>query len=171
MTIDKEIIEALLKEIDKLHYRHELADKVTEDYFEPGMMEYLNQSDGCYDESSGYIELRFESKGTRYGDRTEQIETLSVGDTIQIERDPENAFNSNNFILKNAAGKDVGNMPAELCNAIAPLYDSGRLSFIDSKVSFVEPISKRSRHAKQAILFVEMEGQIIAQEVMHGIQG
>ena len=47
-------------------------------------------------------------------------------------------------------------MPAELCNAIAPLYDNGNLHFLGSSVSFVEPISKRSRHAKQAVLFVEL---------------
>ena len=48
-------------------------------------------------------------------------------------------------------------MPAELCNAIAPLYDSGNLVFEYSRTSFVEPISKRSRHAKQAVLFVELK--------------
>ena len=51
---------------------------------------------------------------------------------------------------------DVGNMPAELCNVIAPLYDEGSLSFDTASVSFVEPISKRSRHAKQAVLFVNL---------------
>ena len=73
-------------------------------------------------------------------------------------------YNSNNFILTTSENKDVGNMPAELCNAIAPLYDAGLLNIVGSKVSFVEPISKRSRYAKQAILFVEMEGKIKVQE-------
>ena len=154
-------IEELLIELNKLHSRHELADKVTEDYFEPGMMEYLDQSDGYYDEGSGTLELRFESKGTRYGDRTEQIESLSVGDSIYIERDPENKYNSNNFILKTETGSDVGNMPAELCNAIAPLYDSGLIEITESKVSFVEPISRRSRHAKQAILFIGLKCRLV----------
>ena len=153
-------IEALLTELKKLHSRHELAQTITDDYFEPGMMEYLEQSDGHFDIISGCIELKFESKGTRYGDRTEQIESLSEGDPVQIERDPENKFNSNNFILKTAAGNDVGNMPAELCNAIAPLYDAGNLTFLESKVSFVEPISKRSRYAKQAILFVYLKAYL-----------
>ena len=43
--------------------------------------------------------------------------------------------------------KDVGNMPAELCNAIAPLYDEEILVIDSAKVSYVEPISKRSKHA------------------------
>lgn len=161
MTIDRECMRALIAEIDKLHARNELADSVGPDYFEPGMMEYLDKSDGCYDENTGSIEMRFESKGTRYGDRTEQIESLSEGDVLYIERDPDNQFNSNNFIIKTAKGKDVGNMPAELCNVIAPLYDSGRLEITDSKVSFVEPISRRSRHAKQAILFAHLKCRLI----------
>ena len=48
-------------------------------------------------------------------------------------------------------------MPAELCNVIAPLYDAGELLFESAVVSFVEPISKRNRHAKQAVLFVELK--------------
>lgn len=57
--------------------------------------------------------------------------------------------------------KNVGNMPAELCNAIAPLYDTGVLIIKRASVSYVEPISKRNRHAKQAILFfIEMKAKM-----------
>lgn len=150
-------IKALKREIVKLHTRNELAGTVTDDYYEPGMMEYLDQSDGSFDTETGIVELRFESKGTRYGDRTEQIESLKPGDGIIVERDPDNRYNSNNFVLKTASGKDVGNMPAELCNSIAPLYDAGELEILESKVSFVDPISKRSRYAKQAMLFVYLK--------------
>lgn len=153
-------IKALKRETVKLHARNELADTVTDDYYEPGMMEYLDQSDGYFDAETGIAELRFESKGTRYGDRTEQIESLKPGDGIIVERDPDNRYNSNNFVLKTASGKDVGNMPAELCNAIAPLYDAGELEILESKVSFVDPISKRSRYAKQAMLFVYLKCRI-----------
>ena len=59
-------------------------------------------------------------------------------------------------------GRNVGNMPAELCNVIAPLFDEGTLRIERAAVSFVEPISRRSRHAKQAILFVEMRCSIDA---------
>ena len=60
-------------------------------------------------------------------------------------------------VAREIKGKNLGNMPAQLCNAIAPLFDNGALLFIESSVSYVEPISKRSRHAKQAILFVELK--------------
>ena len=156
----KNMIKAFRDEAAKLYHRFALSKNISPDYFEPGMMEYLDKSYGLFDENTGAFLLRFESKGTRYGDRTEQIENLSVGDPIVIVRDPENEYNNNNFILTASEGHDVGNMPAELCNVIAPLYDAGMLEIEGSKVSFVEAISKRNRYAKQAILFVEMEGKI-----------
>lgn len=149
--------ELLLAEMEKLHARKVLSESIPPDYFEPGMMEYLDQSDGLYNNIDNTIELWFESRGTRYGDRTELIESLRPEDPIIIERDSANRFNSNNFVLKTSSGKDVGNMPAELCNVIAPLYDSGELFFEESKVSFVDPISKRSRNAKQSVLFVHLK--------------
>jgi len=156
----EEMKENLLKEITKLHKRNELSKAVGPDYYEPGMMEYLDQSEGLYNDSTGEILIRFESKGTRYEGRSEQIERINKGDQIVIVRDEGNPYNSNNFLLHTSRGQDVGNMPAELCNVIAPLYDGGRLSFEDASVSFVEPISKRSRHAKQAMLFVELKAKL-----------
>lgn len=97
----------------------------------------------------------FESKGTGYEGRAERIERVSVGDAIRVVRDFENPYNANNFVLLTEMGYDVGYMPAELCNAIAPLYDCSELKFIGASVSYVEPVSKRSRYAKQAVLFAE----------------
>ena len=64
-------------------------------------------------------------------------------------------------MLLTRKGQNVGNMPAELCNVIAPLFDEGSMVFEEASVSFVEPISKRSRHAKQAILFVELKARLV----------
>ena len=76
---------------------------------------------------------------------------------MQICRGRENAYNSNNFMILTSNGKSLGNMPAQLCNVIAPLYDSGNLIFNGAEVSFTDPISRRSRHAKQAVLFVQLK--------------
>ena len=149
--------ENLRRELEKLHHRKELSRTVGPDYFEPGMMEYLDQSEGIINEANGEILIRFEAKGTRYEGRTEQIETVSPGDVINVVRDEGNSFNSNNFTLLTKKGQNVGNMPAELCNVLAPIYDNGELVIIDSRASYVEPISRRSRHAKQAILFIELK--------------
>lgn len=155
-----QVIKQFLDEVEKLHERNELSKKVEATYFEPGMMEYLEQSEGIYEEGTGNAILRFEVMGTRYDGRTEQIEKLKLGDLIQIVREKENPYNSNNFTLLTKRGQNVGNMPANLCNAIAPLYDEGNLKIMDAFVSYVEPISKRNRHAKQAILFVELKAKL-----------
>ena len=149
--------ENLILELKQLHLRNELSQTVGDNYFEPGMMEYLEQSDGSYNPQTGEILIRFEVAGTRYEGRTEQIEKVCIGDSTLIVRDNENPYNSNNFTILTSKRKNLGNMPARLCNVIAPLYDSGHLSIISSNVSFVEPISKRSRHAKQAILFIQLK--------------
>ena len=149
-------LKILLTEVNKLHARKELAQNVGSDYFEPGMMEYLDKSDGQFNAVTGEILIRFEAKGTRYEGRTEQIEKVQLHDEVAVRRDVKNSYNANNYELLTTTGKSLGYMPAELCNAIAPLHDSGRLQFQGARVSYVEPISQRSRHAKQAVLFVEM---------------
>ena len=158
--MDNERIQPLLSEMNKLQERYELSTVVGEDYFEPGMMEYLDKSYGFYNEESKKMVLRFESRGTRYEGRTARIESLKLGDTIVVARDKDNQFNSNNFVLLDDKGRNLGNMAATICNALAPLYDSGEAEITESFVSFVEPISKRSRYAKQGILFVEVHIKI-----------
>ena len=157
MTFEAEL---LLEEINKLETKHKLSETAGPDYFEPGMMEYLDQYLGVYNAETGSFLIRFEVKGTRYNGRTEQIEKIKAGAPLQLVREPENQYNGNNFLILTSEGDDVGNMPAELCNAIAPLFDAGELTIDEAKVSFVDPISKRSRYAKQAVLFVEVGGMI-----------
>ena len=151
-----ELTAKLMEEMKKLHHRQELSGMVGPDYYEPGMMEYLDKSDGYFDAATGELTLRFEIKGTRYEGRTECIENVREGNVVKVIREKENTFNPNNFNVEDTHGNDLGNFPAELCNALAPLYDAGFLAIKSAKVSFVEPVSQRSRHAKQAVLFVEL---------------
>lgn len=154
--------EMLLAEMQKLRDRYELSKKIGPEYFEPGMMEYLDQSYGSFDEYTGTMILRFEARGTRYEGRTERMEGVRPGDEIRVTRDKENQYNANNFVLLDRRGQNLGNMTATICNALAPLYDSGNAVFEKAFVSFVEPISKRGRHARQAILFVELQLKILS---------
>lgn len=151
-------LQLLREEVNKLHLRHEQAASVTPDYYEPGKMEYLEQSDGQWDEETGRVQLWFEVQGTRYQGHSEMIELLSVGDPIIVERDKENPYNPNNFRLLTKFSEEVGNMPKELCNAIAPLFDGRLLRFENhATVSYVEHLSERSRHARKAVLFVKLD--------------
>lgn len=158
---------AFFLEINKIHSRHELSSTIAPDYFEPGNMEYLEQSEGIYHPQTGIFLLRFEAKGTRYEGRTEQIEKVKLGDPVWLQRDRENTYNSNNFRILTQKDKDIGNVPAELCNVLAPLYDTDQIKFVSASVSYVEPLSIRSRHAKQAILFIELRGQFCSLKTGH----
>ena len=69
----------LLREAQKLHWRLELSKTVGPDWYEPGQMEYLDQSEGIWDESSGRLLLRFERRGCRqYAGRTVQRRRAAV---------------------------------------------------------------------------------------------
>lgn len=147
----------LLIEIDKLAHKFELSAAITDDYFEPGMMENLDQYYGSYDEAAQAIILKTEVKGLRYEGRTPRLEKLSVGDPVIVVREGSNIYNPNNFMVNTTDGKSLGNMPAELCDAIAPLYDAGYLTIDGSTVSYLEKIQDRSRYAKQGVLFIKLE--------------
>lgn len=146
----------LVNEMNKLQDRYVLSQIKAPDYFEPGM-EYMDQVMGIYDEESRIMTLRFESKGTRYEGRTAILENAHEGDSIEVVREPENRFNYNNFKLVDGKDRNMGNMPKELCNVIAPLYDIGEVEFLESYMSFVAPLSKRNRHSKQGMFFVQLQ--------------
>ena len=152
--------EALRAEIARLEAKRILSETVSEDYYEPGMMENLNRYLGNIDEETGMIEIRFESRGLRYDERTQHLNRISIGDEIRLVREKQNPFNSNNFMLLNKRSESLGNMPAELCNVIGPLFDAGCLQFLSSTVSYLERIAERSRYARQGVLFVDLKMQL-----------
>ena len=143
----------LLEFVSFLNQKFELSKTVEPDYFEPGMMENLDQYKGEYDESNNMITLRVDAKGLRYDNRTQNLERLSVGEPVDIVRESGNLYN--NFMIKNK-NYSLGNLPAELCNALAPLYDSGYATVLSAEVSYIEKLRDRSRYAKQGVLFIEM---------------
>ncbi len=147
----------LLKAVAGLQEKKELAAAVGPDYYDPGRMENLDQYLGVFDEGTNIITLRTEAKGLRYEERTPRLDHLSVGDPVQLLREPNNPFNENNIMIRSEKGESLGNLSAELCNVIAPLLDSGYAIFKRSTVSYIERIRDRSRYAKQGVLFVEIE--------------
>lgn len=146
----------LLEYASGLNHKYELSKTVSDDYYEPGMMENLEQYWGVYDDSAKTLVLRLESKGLRYENRTKNLEKLAVGDEIQIIREETNPYNSNNFMIQNHSDS-LGNLPADLCNVLAPLYDAGYAVIQAATVSYLEKIKERSRYAKQGVLFVELQ--------------
>ena len=148
--------EELIKLTAAYNEKLELSRKVGPDHYDPGMMENLDQYKGIYDEAIKQMIIRCEMKGLRYDNRTTNLETMAVGDDVNVVRDANNMFNSNNFSVSSARGASLGYLPAELCNALAPLYDAGCATIISSVITYIEKIGQRSRYAKQGILFVEL---------------
>lgn len=146
----------LLSEIEKLNSKFELSQNIPENYFEPGMMENLDQYYGKYDEGSNTVVIKTNIKGLRYEGRTIRLDDLTVGKKVKILRESFNAYNSNNFMIVTLENESLGNLSADLCNVIAPLYDRGYLTIENAIVSYIEKIQDRSRYAKQGVLFVEI---------------
>ena len=148
--------EELIKLTAAYNKKLELSREVGPDHYDPGMMENLDQYKGVYDEAIKQIVIRCELKGLRYDNRTASLEVMAVGDDVSVVRDASNMFNSNNFSVSSVSGASLGYLPAELCNALAPLYDAGCASIISSVITYIEKIGQRSRYAKQGVLFVEL---------------
>lgn len=146
----------LLSVVARYAEKFELSKTVGPDYYEPGMMENLAQYKGIYDEQAKRITICCESKGLRYDNRTANLERVSVGDVVNVVRNPSNVSSSNAFAINSATGASLGFLPAELCDALAPLYDSGYAEVVSATVAYVEKIGQRSRYAKQGVLFVEL---------------
>jgi len=151
---------ALLEAVAGLQEKKELAAAVGPDWYEPGRMENLEQYLGKYDESSGVITLRTDSKGLRYDERTPRLDYLAVGDPVRLVREPDNPFNANNIRFLSEDGEDLGTPSAALCNVIAPLWDAGELTVLSAQVSYLERIRDRSRYARQGVLFVEIRMEL-----------
>ena len=154
-----EILEAknrLLSLVNELNDKYRLSFEVGDDYYNPGNMEYLDQYMGVYKEESGIVHIRVDIKGLRYENRSVKLRSVSVGDPLEVVRDRENEFNSNNFNVLLGDGFNIGPLPAKVCNVIAPLYDAGYLTIESADVSFVEQLIERSRYAKQGVLFAEL---------------
>ena len=147
----------LLSVVAQHQEKKELSEKVGPDYYEPGNMEFLDQFLGVFDEETNTITIRTEAKGLRYEERTPRLDFLSVGDPVQLVREPSNPFNENNIMILSQQGESLGNLSAGLCNVIAPLADLGYAVIKDAHVSYLERISERSRYAKQGVLFVEFQ--------------
>lgn len=148
--------EELIKLAAAYNKKLELSREVGPDHYDPGMMENLEQYKGVYDEAIKQIVIRCELKGLRYDNRTASLEVMAVGDDVSVVRDASNMFNSNNFSVSSVSGASLGYLPAELCNALAPLYDAGCASIISSVITYIEKIGQRRRYAKQGVLFVEL---------------
>ena len=156
MSLDHK--EKFISELNALRGRKQFFVSITPDYYEPGYMEFMDQYDGEYYPETGKFNMSFEVRGVKYEGRMERIEFLHQGDSVQMVRDLENESNPNRIRVLTLKGKDIGLVPEELSNSMAPLLDEGAISFSDVAIQYVEPISQRNRNAVKPILFVRVNG-------------
>ena len=123
-------------------------------------MENLAQYLGQFNAETGCGKMRVDVKGLRYENRSQRLERVAVGDSVTIARDQDNPYNPNNFEVLDPWGDSLGTLPAVLCNAMAPIYDSGILHVRAASVSYMERLRERSRYAKQGVLFIEIVFEI-----------
>ena len=145
----------IIEILNEHNARLELSKTVDSSYYNPGMMENLDQYYGQYDTDTNQAFIKTEVKGLRYDNRSYHMDDMVVGNVVDICREPTNEFNPNNFSVKNLKGESLGSLSASICDALAPLVDAGYAKIVNSKVSYMEKISERSRYAKQGILFVQ----------------
>ena len=157
-----EAVEKFLLEIENHRRKYELSKNLPDDWYEPGMMENLDKFYGLYSPETNSAVLVTEVKGLRYEGRTQRLEKLTVGDQVKLVREPENKFNSNNFLITGLKSENLGVLSAQLCNVLAPLYDSGVVSITESNISYLERICDRSRYARQGVLFIRIAMHINA---------
>lgn len=102
------------------------------------------------------VEICVEVRGTQFEGRSERIECIVEGDIVNLVREPFNKYNSNNLAVRNNDKKSLGNLPAELADILSPLIARGNAKIVRTQVAHVEPLSKRSKRAKKAILYVSI---------------
>ena len=76
--------EALLNYTKCIHQKFEHSEVVNPSYYEPGMMENMDQYEGLFDSVTNIVTLRVDSKGLRYENRTSKLDNLSIGDDIAV---------------------------------------------------------------------------------------
>ena len=148
--------ETFLSYLAQLHLKHKSAENASQYEYNPGKTENLQYYDGIYDSEKKIATVCIDVKGLRYENRSRNLESISVGDLLELRRDPSNQYNSNNFELFTCKGKSLGSLPAELCNNLAPLYDEDNAKIIEVKAHYIEQFSDRSRYVKQGVLFVKL---------------
>ena len=144
----------LLEKIKEIQSINALATKFEPGTFMTGVGDANQYAD--YNSTTGDIIIRTEVQGTQYEGRSQKIESVKEGNSVIVEREPNNLYNSNNLAVLNSKKESLGNFSSDLCDCISPLLDSDMLDILYAKVSYVEPLSQRSSRAKKAILYIEI---------------
>ena len=94
--------------------------------------------------------------GTGKDGRAPNHEYMSVGDSVELVREPDNPFDANAILVK-GKGRGLGHLSAYLAKNISWKLDTGKFVVENAKVSSATPLSQRSKSAKNPIMEIDFD--------------
>lgn len=94
--------------------------------------------------------------GTGKDGRAPNHEYMSVGDSVELVREPDNPFDANAVLVK-GKGRGLGHLSAYLAKKISWKLDTGKFIVENAKVSSATPLSQRSKSAKNPIMKIDFD--------------
>lgn len=95
--------------------------------------------------------------GTGYDGRTAANESLNIGETVTLERNPYNLHDSNAIEVFDSIGQSIGHIPRNTAGYWAQAMDDGRLRILSAEVIKTVPLSQRSARAKNPVTVIEVK--------------
>lgn len=94
--------------------------------------------------------------GTGHDGRVAANETISIGESVTLKRNPDNPYDSNAIEVFDSTGQSLGHIPRHTAGYWAPALDSERKRILSAKVVKTVPLSQRSARAKNPITAIEV---------------
>ena len=102
---------------------YNLGKNFSEDLYSLETRDKVNMPFYTYNQSSNKMILLVEVQGTQYEGRNSRIENVKINDSVIIKREPNNKYNNLNLAVENNNNESLGNLSADVCNALSPLLD------------------------------------------------
>lgn len=147
--------------ISKLRNIKQLSVIKSNDSFDPDIMDNSDKYDGVYDDEFNSFLLKFRLVNCEDERHINEIERLKRNDQVTIVRKKDESYD---FVILDSNGNSIGNIPQEISDAIVNLYASNNIIFDSSRINYIEPLSKRNKHARLPIVFIEIKGKVVNSE-------
>lgn len=116
----------------------------------------FDKNESCsYNQRIRTADICIKAVGTKYEGRPERISKMKVNDSVNIVREPDNQYNSNNLSVRNQKGESLANLPEELGNALSPVIDAGDAEITNAKIELLE--FKRNTYSMYIALSVKFK--------------
>lgn len=111
-----------------------------------------------YDNDEDIIETAV--VGTKFDNRIDAHEIVSIGDKVILKREPDNRYDSNAIEVFTLDEKSLGYIPADLASDLAYRLDEKLITIKNAIVSYSLPLSKQDKNAKSPLMDIEIELEV-----------